>query len=89
MDIEKEIRAAIKEGRVVIGNKKVKKSLLMGTADSVVISKELPSKIKDELHYYASLSNITCYDFSGSSKDLGYICAKPFPVSSLSIIKSE
>jgi large subunit ribosomal protein L30e len=43
--------------------------------------------MKQELKRYSELSSIPYYAYPQTSKELGYACAKPFPVASLAIVK--
>ena len=87
MNLEAEIKNVLKDGELIIGEKKVKKGLLNGSVKMVIVSKNAADAMRDELKRYAELSDIKYYEYPESSKELGYKCAKPFPVSTLAIVK--
>lgn len=89
MNFEEELKSVLKEGGVLIGVKRTKKSLLTGKSKLVIIANSAPSQMRDDLSRCASLSKTPMYNFSGSAKDLGYVCGKPFPISCLSVIDEK
>lgn len=87
MNFEAEMKKVLKEGEVVIGEKGVRKSLLNGKAKMAIVAANASERLKEDLKRYAGLSDVRYYEYPQSSKELGYACAKPFPVSALTIIK--
>ena len=86
MAFEEEIKKVLKEGSVALGIKRVKKNLLRGGVKLVIATSNAPQDLKDDARYYASLSDAKFYEYPGTSKDLGYVCAKPFPISFLAVL---
>lgn len=86
MDLGREIRTAMRTGKVIIGSKKTIRLCRFGRAKLVIIANNVPEHIKRDILYYAKLSGIPVYLFPGSSWDLGGICGKPFMVASLAIV---
>ncbi|MEM3393864.1 MAG: 50S ribosomal protein L30e [Candidatus Methanomethylicia archaeon] len=78
LKIDRELQVAAKTGKIVIGSKSAIKRAKIGGA--------IPEDIKEDIIYYAKLSNIPVIEFHGSSWDLGAILGKPFMVSAVSII---
>jgi len=87
MNFEDEMKKVLKDGEAIIGEKSAKKALLNGKAKMVIVSAKTSSTMKEDLKRYAELSDIKYYEFPESAKELGYACAKPFPVASLVIMK--
>lgn len=87
MSFETEIKKVLKDGKIAIGEKSAKEALLTGGAKMVIVATNASDSIKDDMRRYAELSKIKYYEYPESSKELGYKCAKPFPVSALAIIK--
>lgn len=87
MNFDAEMKKVLKDGEVTIGEKTVRKSLLTGKAKMVIVASNAATSVRQDLKRYAALSKIKYYEYPESSKELGYKCAKPFPVSSLAIIK--
>lgn len=87
MNFEEEIRKVLKDGEIAIGRKKVKKGLVTGTVKMVIVASSAPAGMMEDVKRYSQLSGIPYYVFQGDAKELGYACAKPFPISSLAIVK--
>ncbi len=85
-DIEKELVNALKTGKVVLGSRKTLKLVKLGKAKAVIVAENAPPDIRDDILYYAQLSNIPTYVYPGTSLELGAVCGKPFTVASLAII---
>ncbi|MBN2517725.1 MAG: 50S ribosomal protein L30e [Candidatus Altiarchaeota archaeon] len=87
MNFDEEIKKVLKDGEIIIGRKRVKKGLLKGGVKMVIVASNAPLDMKEDLKRYSALSNIPYLEYAGKSKELGYACAKPFPISSLAIVK--
>ena len=83
--LNEEIQAAIKNNNAILGYRESIKFIKLNQPKLVVISNNLPEQIKNEIQHIAKLSNSKAEIFEGSSKELGTICGKPFPVSVLTI----
>ena len=87
-DIEKELVNALKTGKVILGSRKTLKLVKLGKAKAVIVAENAPPEIRDDIIYYARLSNIPVYVYPGTSLELGAVCGKPFTVASLAILDS-
>lgn len=87
MTLESELKKVLKDGEITLGEKTVKKAVLSGRAKMVVVSSTASESLKEDMKRYAELSKIKYYAYPESSKELGYACGKPFPVSAMAIIK--
>ncbi len=87
MGFEEEVKKVLKDGELVIGEKKVKKGLLKGGVKMVIVAKNASQSMKEDFKRYAEMSNIRYYEYPESSKELGYACAKPFSVSTIAVVK--
>lgn len=85
-ELENEIKNVLKSGKAVLGFNRSLKAVMMGKAKAVVIASKIPKNYDDDIRRYASLSNIPVINFSGSSRDLGLVCGKPFPVTVIAIL---
>ncbi|MEM5836215.1 MAG: 50S ribosomal protein L30e [Candidatus Aenigmatarchaeota archaeon] len=85
MKLEEEIIDANKAGKIVLGYKESKKFLRVNDAKLVVIAKNAPEKIRKEIEHNAKIAGVKIEVFNGSSKELGVLCGKPYPVSVLVI----
>lgn len=81
MSVEEEVKKAVKEGRAILGFRKSLKYIKMNEAKLVVIAKNVPEEFKEKI--LSATKNVKI--FNGSSKELGIICGKPYPVSTVVI----
>ncbi len=85
MDINKQIRMAVKTGKVDFGTRSAMSSVNSARAKLVILANNCPDTQRNDIRYNAGQSEVPVYVFSGSSLDLGALCDKPFPVSALVI----
>ncbi|MHA1298301.1 MAG: 50S ribosomal protein L30e [Candidatus Helarchaeota archaeon] len=85
IDEDTAIKIALKTGKVIIGSKRTIKSLILNNAKMIIKASNCPSKISEELNYYSKLTNIKLHTYKGSSLDLGFVCGKPFMISTIAI----
>jgi len=85
---EKELQLLFKTGKVVIGMKETLKAIYHKKIMGLIIAKNIPKDIFDKLYYYAKLASIPVYVYEGSSKELGTLCGKKFPISSIAILSA-
>jgi len=86
MTFERELRRAVDTGKVIFGSKRTEKFLLNAEGKLLVLSSNIPKEKKEKLVHAASLHNIEVKEFSGSSKDLGELCGKPFNILTLLVL---
>ena len=85
MDVDRGIRVAVDTGDVILGSEKSIQSLKLGKGKLVVVARNSPKDIIEDVEYYANLSNIPFIVYDGTSVDLGSVCGKPFTVATLII----
>ncbi len=85
MDVNKQIRMAVKTGKVDFGSKTTLSSTAQARAKLVILANNCGRDNRESIIYNAELSEVPVYVFQGSSLDLGALCEKPFPVSALVI----
>lgn len=88
MDLTRSIRMAVDTGKVVIGSQLSIKQVLSGSPKLVVVSNNCPSSVKMELDNYCKKSNVPILVFTGSSLELGTLCGKPFPISTMAVLEA-
>ncbi|AAL81685.1 50S ribosomal protein L30e [Pyrococcus furiosus DSM 3638] len=86
MDLAFELRKAMETGKVVLGSNETIRLAKTGGAKLIIVAKNAPKEIKDDIYYYAKLSDIPVYEFEGTSVELGTLLGKPFVVASLAIV---
>jgi large subunit ribosomal protein L30e len=79
------VRLAVESGKVEFGSRSAIRALLTGESKAVIIAKNAPKILKEDTRKYGHLSNIPVIDFDGSSRELGSVCGKPFPVLMLAV----
>ncbi len=85
MNITEIIQSAIKSKKAIIGYKESIKFIKCGKPKMVIIAKNAPEKIMNEIKYNAKIFEIPVEIFNGTSKDLGVICGKPYPITTITI----
>ena len=83
VDVNRVIQSVVKSGRGFYGVRQSEKAVKSGRAAALVISKNCPEDWRKKLERYTTLSLIPVVYYSGSSRDLGLACRKPFAVSAL------
>ncbi|MGZ7043300.1 MAG: 50S ribosomal protein L30e [Methanobacterium sp.] len=85
MDIDRGIRVAVDTGTTTLGSDKSVQALKLGKGKLVIIAKNCPVEVREDVMYYSKLSEVPVYTYEGSSVDLGSVCGKPFTVATLII----
>ena len=85
MTLTEEIQTSIKSKNAIIGYKESISFIKLNSAKLIVIAKNAPEKIKKEIEYNAKIAGIEINVFDGTSKQLGLICGKSFPVTTIVI----
>lgn len=88
MDLNTSIRMAVDTGKTVLGSEKAKKLALLAEARAIVVARNCPTHVKQDVVHYSNLSGVPVIEFPGTSVELGVVCGKPFPVSALSVIEA-
>ncbi|MFN3803732.1 MAG: 50S ribosomal protein L30e [Pyrobaculum sp.] len=86
VDIGKELQVAINTGKVVMGFKEAKKSILTGAPRLVIMAANAPRWARDDIEYYAKLAGIPIFVFPGSSIELGAAAKRPHKIVVLAVI---
>lgn len=85
IDVNKAIRLAVDTGDVKLGSRDAVKAALNGEAKLIIIAENCPEGVKMDVLQYSKMSGVPNYMFGGSSKELGSLCGKPFPVAAMSV----
>jgi len=86
LSLENEIKTLLKTGKVIIGAKKSIKALKLGKAKAIIIANLIPKYIEEDVKYYAKLGGIKIIRYKGSSYELGTLCGKPFPITTIAVL---
>lgn len=85
MTLLKIIQDAIKSRNAVIGYRKSIKFIKSNIPKLIVVADNMPEKKRKKIEYNAKLFGIKVDIFDGTSKELGVICGKAFPIEILVI----
>ena len=88
IDVDKAIRLAVKTGKVTLGSNRSIEELKKGNPKMIIVASNCPFDIKNEVNYYSELANISVFEFSGNSWELGSLCGKPFMVTTLAVYEA-
>jgi len=86
IDIGRELQVAINTGKVIIGLRETKKSLLTGAPKLVIIAANAPRWAREDIEYYAKLAGVPIFTFPGSSIELGAAAKRPHKIMALAVV---
>ena len=86
--IDNILKYVSKTGKIVIGFNETLKQIKLGKVKFVVIASNIPENMRNDIEYYAKLSNVYVIRYPGTNRDLGALLGKPFSVAVLGIIES-
>jgi len=85
IDINKQIRMAVKTGKVDLGANQTLEAARLGRAKLIVLASNCPQAERTEIEYNSKLSQIPIFVYAGSSLDLGTVCERPHVVSAIAV----
>lgn len=83
----KELKDALKAGKVVTGRAEVVRAVKKGLLETVLCASNCPKPVFEEMEYYSKLTKAGLDRSGSSSAMLGQLCGKPFSVMVLGIKK--
>lgn len=88
MDINLAIRSAVDTGEVLLGERETLKALRNKGIKLAVVAKNCPQDLRDDLEKFGKMTDVSVYEFNGTSLELGAICGKPYVISMLGVISA-
>lgn len=85
MTITDGIQSAIKSNKAIFGYRDTIKFIKINTPKLIVIAKNIPENMKKEIEHNAKMTKTRVEVFDGTSKELGVVCGKPFPIATITI----
>ena len=85
MDLTKQLKIAVKTGKVSYGCTEALKAARSGRAKLIVLASNCPESERSAILHSAKLSELPVYIYAGSSVDLKTVCEKPFLVAAVAI----
>lgn len=77
----KALKTKISEGKAILGQELVLKQLKTGALKKILLAKNCPAKLKEDLSYYAKIANVPVLELEQSNEELGILCKKNFFIS--------
>lgn len=85
MTLTEDIQSGIKSKKVIIGYNESINYIKLNAPRMVIVASNLPNSIRQELEHNAKVSRTKFEVFDGTSRELGVVCGKPFPVTTIII----
>ncbi len=86
-DLSNDIRLAVDSGKTAIGLNSVIDSIKGNEARLIIIASRNKKQNIGDITHMADIAGIKVIKFDGNPVELGAICGKPFPISTLSVIE--
>ncbi len=83
MTLADEISQAMKAKAAIIGYRESIKFLKVDKPQKIILASNIPETMRKEIEHNSKVSGVKVETFDGSSKDLGVVCGKPFPIAVL------
>ncbi len=80
-----DIKQALQDGKVLLGNDEVVKSLKKGGLTKVFMAKNVMPVVKEDLEHYCGLAGVELVQLEQDNEEIGLIVKKSFMVSVLGI----
>ncbi len=77
----------LRKRKTIFGYRNVKKKMLKGDVELIIIAKNCPPKIKRDLLNLCDVFKIDSEEFNGTTMDLGTVCGRPHSISVLGVLK--
>jgi len=79
------IQEAIKSKKIIVGYRNTVRFIKLNLPKLIVVARNIPKKTREEIEHNSKVSNVKIETFDGTSKELGIVCGKQFPISALAI----
>ncbi len=80
-DVETIVKRVLKTGGYYLGSKRTIKALKNGEAKAVVVAKNCPEEVLEEIRKF----DVPVLTYEGTNMELGALCGKPFSVAAMAI----
>lgn len=79
------LKAALAEGKVVIGTDETLKFLKQGKLKKIYLAANCPSELMADIHHYSKLANVIVVKLNRPNDELGTFCKKPYAITVLGV----
>ena len=86
MDVQKAIRMVVDSGKVDFGMRSGLMHALKGDVKMILVASNCPKATRDGIVQAAQNSKVNIKIVEFTSMELGSVCGKPYPVSTLSVM---
>lgn len=87
MNVQADIKKAMKEKTLVIGTRQVLKEVRTGKVGTIILASNCPKNLRADMTHYSGISGISINDFGLDSLRMGEFCGKPFNILMIGIKK--
>ena len=84
MDVVRQLKVALKSGKLLFGQNQTAAACSHGEAKLVIMAANCPRSFVDDLH--ASHPDVPMHQVTMVNRELGAACARPFHVSSICVL---
>lgn len=88
-DLQAVLKDALAKDNVLIGSRQVMKAMKIRKPELVVLASNCMESVKKDIHHYANISGTRVENFSGTAKQLGVLCGKPYSIASLAVVQKK
>lgn len=85
VDILEELKTSVKNNSIVIGTETVLKGIRDKSLKKIILSRNSPEDIKEDIEKYAGLAEIPFEVLDMDNEELGVFCKKKFHISVLGL----
>ena len=85
MGLTEDIQAGIKSKKAVIGYNESIQYLKTNSPKMIIVANNLPLSVRQEIEHNSKIGKVKLEIFEGTSRELGVVCGKPFPVTTIII----
>lgn len=82
-----ELKKMLGSEKLIFGGEESLKTLRKGGLSSIIFSQNPKPELKKDIEKYAEISSVTIEILDVPNDELGTICKKPFPISTIGIRK--
>ena len=88
MEITSAIKRVIATGKIEYGTKSTIENIMNGKAKAIILAKNTPKSIKEDIETHAKNAEIPIIIYDGTSLSMGEVCGKPFVITSMTVIST-